>query len=343
MASLLRAAATAAASAVLLFVAPAVAQAAPPTCPDGSFTTLPGQRVALAPSPPQPGNPCTDPDGDDYTIAPADFPAHGTLSIDGASSYYTPNPGFHGRDEFTYTATDTAAIPEESLPATISILVDTPPACTDSSATVQSGGRLAVPLSCDDADGDDLDIFLEDPGHGTLDFTANPPVYTPAPGYSGPDAIDYDAEDPFGLGSQVGTLSITVTAPPPPPVITPPKDTTAPVFTLLSRSTKLKRALKNGVRVVVSSNEGGTARVTLSVDRATARKLKLKRHPAGPVKVGRLKTIVPSGKSTLAVNLTTKARKALKRARKVKLLVTAVMADASGNRSTRAMKVRLKR
>jgi hypothetical protein len=235
---------------------------------------------------------------------------------------------------------------EQSAPATVQILIDTAPECTDSSATVQSGQRLALPLICDDADGDDLDIFLSDPLHGTLDLTGPDAIYTPDAGYVGPDAITYDAEDPFGLASSTVTLTITVATPPPPPQsppATPPNDTTAPAFSLASASQKLKPALNRGLRLVLTPDEGGTATVTLTVDRATARRLKLKRHANGSVKVGGLKAAVPSGQSTLVVKLTAKARKAFKKARKVRLLITVIVTDAAGNTATDTMKVTLKR
>jgi hypothetical protein len=326
---------------LLLLLVPTAAQAAPPSCLDGSFVTTPGQRVAL------PASPCTDPDaGDTYTLAVATQPSHGTVAADMGTNYYTPSAGYHGTDEFTYTATDSHM--EQSAEATVQILIDTAPDCTNNSATVQSGKRLALPLICDDADGDDLDIFLSDPLHGTLDLTGPDAIYSSTAGYVGQDAITYDAEDPFGRASSTVTLTITVTAPPaqtPPqsPPAAPPNDATAPAFSLASPSTKLKPALKKGLRLVLTPNEGGTATIRLTVDRATARKLKLKRNAKGPFKVGGLKTTLASGQSTVVVKLTAKARKALTNVRKVKLLITVVMTDPAGNSATHTMKVTLKR
>jgi hypothetical protein len=311
------------------------AQASPPSCPDGDFITRPGERFAL------PAAPCTDPEGDTYTIALATAPMHGTVAPDMGTNYYTPDPGYHGTDQFTYTATDTNM--EQSASATVRILVDTAPVCSDSNATVESGRQLALPFICDDADGDDLVIFVGDPLHGTLDLSGPEAIYTPAAGYVGQDTIVYDAEDPFGLVSSTVTLTITVTAPAPPQPTTQSTDTTPPALSVSIASQKLKPALKTGLRLRLMPNEGGTATVTVTVDRATARKLKLKPRATGPVKVGGLKATIPSGQSTLAVKLTAKARAAFKKARKVKLLVTVVIRDAAGNRTTERINVTLKR
>ena len=51
-------------------------------------------------------------------------PPHGTVTP-GNPNVYTPDPGFHGLDEFTFTITD--AINGTSDPATVRILVDNDP------------------------------------------------------------------------------------------------------------------------------------------------------------------------------------------------------------------------
>ena len=40
---------------------------------------------------------------------------------------YRPNTGYHGFDEFTYRVTD--ADGEVSVPATVRVIMDTPPSC----------------------------------------------------------------------------------------------------------------------------------------------------------------------------------------------------------------------
>jgi hypothetical protein len=332
---------------VLLWLLPAAsAQAAAPVCPNASLTTTPGERIALA------SNPCVDPDGDNYTLAIGTGPSHGTVSPENGINYYIPSPGYHGTDLFTYTATDSTMAVSDV--ATVSILVDTAPECDDRSATVESGRQLTLTdIPCQDGDGDTLDIFVSDPQHGTLDIAGDGSsvTYTPAPGYVGPDAITYQAQDVLGLSSTTRTLTITVTTPPPPPqppappapAVAASTDRTAPNFTLGTLSTKLKSVLTKGLRLTITSSERGTTTVTVTIDRSTARKLKLKRNAKAPVKVASLRTTVASGHTNLVVKLTAKARKALSKARTVKLRITITVTDAGGNSTTHTRTITLKR
>jgi hypothetical protein len=124
----------------------------------------------------------------------------------------------------------------------------------------------------------------------------------------------------------------------PTPVATPVKDTTAPAATLTSvPGQKLKQVLAKGLRLTLSSNEAGTATVTVAVDAKTARKLHIKRE------VGRAGTSVRAGTLGVTVKLAAKARKAFKKLRTVKLSVKAVVTDAAGNPATRSLAVTLKR
>ena len=95
--------------------------------------------------------------------------------------------------------------------------------------------------------------------------------------------------------------------------------------------------------MILTRNESGKVAVTLTIDRATARKLKLKRPTSGTVKVGKRTKTVRRGESTIVVKFTAKARAAMKTARKVKLLITAVLTDRAGNSATETTKVTLKR
>jgi hypothetical protein len=316
----------------LMLATPAVAQAAPPTCKDAEFTIFPNASLPL----PQPS--CTDPEGDAFLIAGYTTPAHGTINP-GAMTY-TPTPGYHGYDQFTFQVRDNNN--ETSLPARVSLLIDTAPQCRDGSATVVSGQMLVLPdLPCNDPNDDFIDIYVGDPAHGTVAF---PPdgsvVYTPAPGYVGPDAFTYSAVDEFGLESYVErTMTITVTPAPPavpvptvaPPPPSPPKDLSAPVFALKNAGKK------QALAITVTTNENASATLTAALDKATAKKLKLGRT------VGTLKAALTPGASTLKLKLSARAAKAFKKLKTVKLTVTAVIADASGNVATKTLKVTLKK
>jgi hypothetical protein len=114
--------------------------------------------------------------------------------------------------------------------------------------------------------------------------------------------------------------------------VTPPAaaDTTAPKTTAKAGSASIAK----GVSLTLASNEAGTAKLTLSVDKATARKLKLDRKAEGAVIIGSAAPKLVKGSVKFTVKLTAKARKALKRVHRLKAKLTIVATDASGNSST---------
>ena len=176
----------------LLFALPAAANAAPPVCPDATFTMAPGEVLHF----PKPV--CNDPENNQYQVSSFSDPPHGTIGGMPDAGTYTPDNGFHGRDEFTYSVKDSTN--ETSQPATVRILVDTAPTCADRSVSTQVNQMLRMPFPCDDADGDGLFIEWSDGDHGIVDFDeiAGEFVYTPAPNYVGPDSFVYAVRDDFG-------------------------------------------------------------------------------------------------------------------------------------------------
>lgn len=313
---------------------PSPAAAAPPSCFAGTLYTPVNTRLVLAGA----ANPCTDPDGDTYTTRLTALPQHGTLAPD--ASYYDPARDFHNVDFFTYEAKDSH---NEITSATVTIVVDSAPTCTDASATVVAGHALPLgDLPCADVDGsDEFAIIVDDGAHGTVDVDASGnATYLPDPGFVGTDSFPFWAEDDFGAVSPKRRMTITVTSPPaatpvptpaPTAAPTPPPDRTAPAVTLKNASKKQSLA------VTLTTNEPAAATLTATLDSATAHKLKLGRT------VGTLKAALKPGTSTLKVKLSAKGAKAIKKVRSVKLTVTAVVADAAGNQTTKTVRVTLRR
>jgi hypothetical protein len=97
------------------------------------------------------------------------------------------------------------------------------------------------------------------------------------------------------------------------------------------------------VALVLRSNERAKASLTLTIDHATARKLKLRRNAKRRVTVGRARRVVASGRSAVVVRLTAGARKAIRQTRRLRLLVTVTLTDGSGNAATRRRTVTLVR
>jgi hypothetical protein len=112
----------------------------------------------------------------------------------------------------------------------------------------------------------------------------------------------------------------------------PPADTTAPTLKLnaiAKKALKLGTVRSKGLKVPVGCSESCTATLELVADKATAKKLKLGKKA---VVVGRATGQVAAN-GTLTVRLTTKAKKALKKAKKVKLKLGGTASDAAGNKS----------
>jgi uncharacterized repeat protein (TIGR01451 family) len=189
------------------------------------------------------------------------LPEHGTLfhgdtplgtapfELPGSGIAYVPHPDYHGGDSFSFATSGL----QDSAPARVDVAV-TPvndrPVGTPGSLTARPGIPTPVSLVATDADGDELTFSLSGlPAHGSLGplgkircdaGTCRAVVeYTPASGYSGPDAIGFTAADGVST-SRAATISIDVpagespgaeqtAAPEPPPDATPtPSVTPAP-------------------------------------------------------------------------------------------------------------------
>ncbi len=169
-----------------------------------------------------------DTEGDPLTasLAPNGGPANGTLSLNSDGSFtYTPNAGFHGADSFTYVANDGFS---NSAPATVTLAVDTPPvAVNDTYVILVPGQEIDIGLDAAgngtpgvlandiDADGDTLSAHplldpFDSPKHGHVTLSADGSfVYTPNPGYTGPDSFSYFASDGL-VSSNIATVSLRV-------------------------------------------------------------------------------------------------------------------------------------
>jgi hypothetical protein len=151
-------------------------------------------------------------------------PEHGTFQ----GGLYTPDPNFSGIDHLTYRASDGRA---EGNIATVRIRVEAvndPPVASDQTVTVLQDTPTSIVLQASDPEGVLLGMFFQGlPLHGTLSapgievYDANychglsDLVYTPAPGYNGPDGFSYVVYD--GAYSASATVAIQVISPNRPP------------------------------------------------------------------------------------------------------------------------------
>ncbi|GAB3598250.1 choice-of-anchor L domain-containing protein [Microbacterium tumbae] len=149
----------------------------------------------------------SDEDDDPITYDIAAQPAHGSVSITGATAGYMPDPGFHGSDSFQYTASSNGLV---SDPATVSIEVaqNLPPTAGDVVATTEVDIATPLELLGADPEDDEVTYDVDDPASGSLSGTAPDLVYTPDAGFTGIDAFAYRVDD--GRFSTEGTVTVTV-------------------------------------------------------------------------------------------------------------------------------------
>jgi len=193
---------------------------------DASCTIGPGEAVTVTLD-------ASDGDGDSLSFIIASLPSKGTLSsgstsltssdlpytisAGGDSITFTADSDEHGTDTFQFKANDGTG---DSNTATVSIVINQPPAQTDNTFSTQPNADLTITLPAEDPDGDTLSYVIAAlPGHGRLTSgsttltdddlpleTATADLtYSPDANYHGHDCFDFTATD----GTE-GTGTITV-------------------------------------------------------------------------------------------------------------------------------------
>ena len=94
-----------------------------------------------------------------------------------------------------------------------------PAVATGDSVSTLPGKAVAIPLQAQDPDGDPLTLRVVDqPAHGTAGLSGSAATYIPDPGFSGTDSFTFAAWD-GRTDSNLGLVSVLVTATAPPPVL----------------------------------------------------------------------------------------------------------------------------
>jgi hypothetical protein len=209
--------ATAAVLAVL--VMPATVQAAPPIAGNDQAATDEDTPVTIDLYAND-----SDPDGDILDIADLDQPASGFVQFTPVQGVvkYTPFLNFNGPDRFSYTVVDGNGGSATALVQIFVARVNDPPAVHDRTATVVEDGNVSIQLQALDPDKEECDLIFTietAPEFGNLgpitDAGCSPNgdfvnvVYTPLPGYHGPDAFTYLVSD--GTVALDARVDITVT------------------------------------------------------------------------------------------------------------------------------------
>jgi Big-like domain-containing protein/surface protein with Ig-like domain/putative Ig domain-containing protein/VCBS repeat protein/uncharacterized protein DUF11 len=140
----------------------------------------------------------------------------------GGGFYYLPDTGFAGNDTFAYQPRENGVIVGNVATVTISVVPPNwPPVAVDDAYATNEGQALNVNapngvLANDtDADGNPLTAALvAGPSSGTLALSPNGSFgFTPAPGFAGPVAFTYQADDSTAR-SNTATVTITVNGAP---------------------------------------------------------------------------------------------------------------------------------
>jgi len=105
----------------------------------------------------------------------------------------------------------------------------------------------------------------------------------------------------------------------------------------------LRTVRRFGLRLRFTTNERCRLDVRVYVDKRTARRLGIVRRPHGYVLVGRTVRTVPPGTTTVVVQLSRRARQALRYARRVTFTVRVATRDVAGNRGSLTRRITIRR
>ena len=170
----------------------------------------------------------SDPDGDLLHIQSIMQGAEGKVTLAPVAGLvnFAPNANFYGTATFSYVVADSTGATATALVMVFVNPVNDPPVASNRTATVAENGSVSILFQALDPDKERCDlVFIAEPNtsHGQLgpfvDAGCSPngdmvtAVYTPRPGYSGPDTISYVVSDGT-VQSQFATVSITVVAQP---------------------------------------------------------------------------------------------------------------------------------
>ena len=156
----------------------------------------------------------TDVDGDPVSYYFGSTTAiHGVVSLTVATGKftYTPVPGYHGPDSFSFQAYDTHVFGNNALVTIDVVSVNDPPTTTGQSVTTDEDTAKPITLGASDPDGDTLTYsIVSGPSHGTVSpGTGASRTYTPAANYHGTDSFTFKVNDGT-VDSNISTVSITI-------------------------------------------------------------------------------------------------------------------------------------
>ena len=137
---------------------------------------------------------------------------NGSVTTDGSTVTYTPNPDWNGIDTFSYTVSDgNGGFASAQVTVTVTAQPDPPVAVDDADSTVEDT-PVTVDVLANDSDVD-LDVLsvsaVTQGSDGSVVNNGTDVAYTPNPGWSGIDTFTYTVSDGNG-GFDNATVTVTV-------------------------------------------------------------------------------------------------------------------------------------
>ncbi|WML92445.1 Ig-like domain-containing protein [Thiothrix lacustris] len=154
----------------------------------------------------------TDPNGDTLSLTAVGSAAHGTVTRSGNTVIYTPNAGFTGEDQFTYTVSDGNG---NNATANVFVKINAPggnlKAVSDLyTVDMNSSANIFNVTNNDEFPTTGVTVSIVGvPSHGSASISGNTMVYTPNANFSGVDKLTYRLTDSRG-GTAETTVDITV-------------------------------------------------------------------------------------------------------------------------------------
>ncbi|MFD1630602.1 gliding motility-associated C-terminal domain-containing protein [Pseudopedobacter beijingensis] len=138
-------------------------------------------------------------------------PAHGTATVKDEHTgimTYTPNPGFSGRDQFTYKLQD-----QNKISNPITVTVDVFPIGSPDYAQTAINTPKQIDVKDNDLSKTGTSVVISTPpanGNVTVDPVTNIVTYTPNPNFEGKDTFYYILKTPDGLDSDPILVEVDV-------------------------------------------------------------------------------------------------------------------------------------
>ena len=151
-----------------------------------------------------------DVDGDEITFELTSEPDHGTLTGSTPNLTYAPDPDFFGNDSFTYAVDDGKGGTDGATVFLGVFSVQDAPIAIAQTVDTEEDTPADIVLTGTDADGDDLDFFIErGPLHGSLAGVPPNVTYAPFADYTGVDNFEFSVRDTTGRSSRA-TVQIQI-------------------------------------------------------------------------------------------------------------------------------------